>query len=123
MRYFICPIIGDGKTTETAWRAKILQSTQSHSAIIPSKPDGSPKFLWTLVKIDTVDFTTILTDTTIFAFPDKLLTSTLTATERNKIKTKLNSLGIQTSDISTTTTLKEIIIKVGKYLQPVLTDF
>src|SRR3990167_11508678 len=120
MRYFICPIIGDGLTTETAWRAKIPQTIQSHSALIPSKPDGSPKFSWALVKIDAMDFTTILADTTIFAFPNKSLDSTLTTNERNKIKTILNSLKIQTLDILATTTLKQILLKVAQFLEPTI---
>lgn len=85
-------------------------------AIIPTKSDGSPKFNWCLVRLTDPD-NAIGTD--LFKLPEVNLSMTvrdIPQAKRQAIKNKLDSLGINTSWITLDSTFREIIKKVGLYL-------
>jgi uncharacterized protein YoaH (UPF0181 family) len=48
-RYFIAPVIGDGLTPATAFRAKLPASFTGHAALIPTDAVGLPTSAWCLV--------------------------------------------------------------------------
>lgn len=110
--FAIAKIIGDGQTPETAYTVNVLGS--GYSAIIPSI-DGRPKFGWALVKLENPD---IATGTGLYKFPN-ITTTTAVKDIPSKVKTeilaKLNSLGVDTSWITSRTTLRDIIVKIASH--------
>lgn len=55
IRHFLCRVIGDGKSLQTAYRAEIndlLAGRGGFSAVIPNNPDGTPKKNWCYVVVE-----------------------------------------------------------------------
>lgn len=48
MRWIVSPVVGDGRTPATAYRAKAADYGD-HSALIPSNDDGTPADTWCIV--------------------------------------------------------------------------
>lgn len=120
-RFYLCPIIGDG-TENNPYRPKIANNIGVNwSAPMPSNPDGTPKFPWTIVIVGAADHTSIVDDSTIDAFPELTYESTLgslTQQERTKLLQFLDHKNIPTSGVNVNTTFREIIELVGQYLEP-----
>lgn len=77
----ICPIIGTG-SIEDPYRASVQTlATVNASAIIPSKPDGSPKFNFALAIVAAVNWQPVLAITNSFVFPDFALDSQMNSME------------------------------------------
>lgn len=80
-----------------------------------SETDGTPKLSWTLLWIS--DDSDEITGEGLLKFPKSLMTSTvqkISSGKRQQIKNKLDSLGIDTSDINLSMKLGKIIKKIGK---------
>lgn len=117
-RWLLCPVIGAG-TEDDPYRAKVQDYGVDHSAVIPSLPDGTPRFGWCLVHASANDFAAILADAQVDAFPDRLIDTRigdLPAGVRNALRTRLEARGIDTSDVSGNVTLRQIIRRIGKLL-------
>jgi hypothetical protein len=53
-RYYLCDIIGDGQTTETAFRPAVADLGVTMAQVIPTDPvTGRPLFDWCLVLVQT----------------------------------------------------------------------
>ena len=50
-RYYLAPIVGDGKSTDTAYRAKLPIGIKGHVALIPTDATGKPLHAWCLVLV------------------------------------------------------------------------
>lgn len=118
-RFYLSPVVGSGVAGDP-YHAKVMDYG-AHAAIIPSKPDGTPRFNWALTVLDTADQTAALADATLVALPDKLLTQTITANEANKINAALVKLGV-TVTVSAGDTIRSILLRIGQFLDPNFAD-
>ena len=50
-RYYLAPIVGDGNSTDTAYRAKLPAGIKGHAALIPTDATGKPLHPWCLVLV------------------------------------------------------------------------
>jgi hypothetical protein len=120
-RWYIAPVIGTG-AEEDAYRPKVPEGI-NWVAVIPSNPDGTPRFNWCLVKVAATDHSALLNDAEIDAMPNIALDdpiSTLSAAMRNAIQNRLEARGIDTSGITLQTTFRQIVRRIGRHLD---TDF
>ena len=131
VRLYLCPIIGDGINTETAFRAKLSGMVNALLALIPNKSstDGTPQFTFAFCAARSQDWTAVDADATL----DKLFDTAdvpdtvndwpslkawlqsktvgdLSAARRQALNTKLTSYGFDTSQVKLTTTLWQVII-------------
>ena len=112
--FAIAKVIGTG-TEDDGYRLDIQGSGWTGS-IRPCNPDGSPKHLWALVKLTSPDSAT---GTDLFKLPNIDLSMTvndISQAKRQAIKNKLDALGVPTAWITLDTTFREIVRKLGKYL-------
>jgi hypothetical protein len=117
-RYAVCKVIGDGATPETAYRAAAQDLAGiSHSALIASNADGTPRFSWCLVLLSAADLTQASSSADVDLFPaislDALISS-LTAAQRNAISTKLQARGIDPSVFANAGTFRGAIRALGR---------
>jgi hypothetical protein len=118
-RFYVSPIVGDGLTPETAYRAKLSQYGLAFSAIIPTNSSGVPLFNWCLCIVNGLDHSALVADSQLDAFPEITLDSTLsvlTNQERNRLLGFLSKRGIPTAGINGNTTFREVLELLGKFL-------
>ena len=138
IKLYICPIIGDGKTPSTAYRPKIADYINvSCGGMIPSNPDGTPVHSWTLVEVESKDFTEVDADIELIDVFDKFA-SGITKSElrtflksktvgdipivrRNKIQNYLINKGVDLSGINLSTSLWELVVRVHHKILPDIT--
>lgn len=121
-RYFLSPVVGTG-TRADPFRLKVGQyATISYASVIPSNPDGTPKFTWGLAILNATDQTTALADNTMAALPDKTLDQQITAAERNAINAGLTKLGIASFTVATGDTIRSVLARLFTELGLVWTD-
>lgn len=111
--FMIAQIVGNG-TENDPYRPDIVGS--SWQAIIPSNSNGMPRFNWALVRCADPDSATGID---LFKLPNVSLdmqVGNIPLNVRNAIRTKLDSLGINTTWITLDTTLREIVRYIGKHL-------
>ncbi len=69
-RHCICPVIGSGSDANP-YRAKIADlANVNTSVIIPSKPDGSPKYLFAFCIFSASSIASVLAVSNTYVFPD-----------------------------------------------------
>lgn len=61
IRAYICPVVGSG-TKQDPYCSKARSFGYQFANYIPSKPDGSPLFTWSLAVLNSSDFTAIDAD-------------------------------------------------------------
>jgi hypothetical protein len=113
-------VIGTG-AADDPWRAKIHGMGVNYVAVIPSKPDGSPALPWCIVKVAATDFSAIDADADIDAWPAVSLDATvaqLPTAARTRIRTALVNRGIDVSDFTGATTLRAVLRRIGRSLEP-----
>lgn len=120
-RFVLAPVVGAGTITDP-YRAKTQDYGVRGSAVIPSDPaTGAPLFPWCLVVVAGNDLTGVLGDSAIEALPDLTLDSklsTLTTAQRNRLLTALSNRGVSTSGLTTQSTLRDVLRRVGTHLTP-----
>lgn len=80
-RYGICPVIGDG-TEENSFRCAFSDVNQTNvSSLIPSKTDGTPKYLFAFSIMGTQNLPAVLAVTNSYVFPDYPLDAELGSME------------------------------------------
>lgn len=116
--YYVCPIIGDGLTVATGFRAKILDMGLRNSAIIPCGADGKPLFTWTLCIVNTPDHSAIIADATIDQLPAVGLDVSIPAGVKATLRTKLQARGMTLGQINAVIggTLRQLIRFLGQRL-------
>lgn len=126
LRYYLCPIVGDGLTTATAYRPK-LHGLAPWAGLIPSNPDGTPKFNWTIVLARATDWTALdadaalerlfgidLPDTTntfaeIKAYLQAHTVADIPQARRAALNTRLTNHGLDTSQVTLATTWWQVL--------------
>jgi hypothetical protein len=69
-RYLISPIIGDGKSLQTSFRAAVSDVTRGVVNLIPSRPDGTPKYRFAFCLVSTDVLPQVLAVSNVYALPD-----------------------------------------------------
>jgi len=114
-RWFIVPVIGTG-TKGDPYRVKL---SIAHSALIPSNPDGTPRFNWALCLVSAADFTALDADTEAEPFPGVSLDdqlSSISAAARNRIQTALINRGVDLTGIDLNSTVRDVVERVVERL-------
>ncbi len=115
-RYAICPVIGTGAESD-AYRAKV-PTTMNHVAVIPSYPDGTPRWPWALVEVAGEDLSALDRDAAVDAFPivaTQTLLSSLPNTVQARIRDVLQRRGVGVT-FSADATVGDLIDAIGQYL-------
>lgn len=80
-RYVIGPVVGSG-TLGNPYRAKVADICPAVS-VIPSNPDGSPKYNFALSLVSTDNLAAVLAITNLYALPDYALDGRMDGMESN----------------------------------------
>jgi hypothetical protein len=72
-RYCISPVVGTGTDTNPFRAAVGDVAGVNHQALIPTKPDGAPKYLFALCVVATGNLAAVLQVSNLFALPDYAL--------------------------------------------------
>lgn len=85
-------------------------------------PASGSSLQWCLVLIDAPDHTDALADGTIDAFPDiaglDITLGSIQSNLRNRLLTALANRGIDTSGLTTSSSLREVVRRVGRTIEP-----
>lgn len=118
-RFYLSQIIGDG-TELNPYRADVADLGKPYAAIIPSNPDGTPKFQRALVIVNALDHTPILNrPLRNLDLPDLTMDATLGTLgtlKRKLILDKLAELGWGTSGIDSNTPFRTLLRRIGQRL-------
>jgi hypothetical protein len=117
-RYYLAPIVGSG-TMADPYRARVDLHSKNWSAVIPSKPDGTPRFAWALCIVAAADHSALEADALLDKLPNIDLDRTLadlSAAQRTALATRLQALGVDTSGVSASTTMRQVLRRVGQTL-------
>jgi hypothetical protein len=116
-RFYLCPIIGDGKELSSAFRPKIDNYCKRWTSI------PNPSNTWAICIAGMADHSAPLADPEIIALPDKAYDSELTSldlADQTKLKQKLRDFGI--SDTFTAgAKFSDLIDRFGKTFEPYFT--
>ncbi len=115
-RYAICPVIGSG-AEDDPYRAKVPTS-MNHVAVIPSHPDGTPRWPWALVEVAGADLSALDADAEVDAFPivsAETLLSSLSKPVQNRIRDVLQRRGVGFTFVPDYTVV-DLIAAIGAYL-------
>ena len=84
----------------------------------PSLVDGSHSINWCLVRVDAADHTALAALPSVFILPQGLnnTVSTMSSAQRTALRTKLQGLGLTTTETANARTLREVIHAVGRRL-------
>lgn len=120
-RFCLCDVIGNG-TEANPYRPVIANHNVSWVCILASSAiNGSPLKTWSLVLVDTTDFTAIAADNKIDLLPAYTLdktTASLTTQEKNAIRNFLTKRGLDPNFVTTAVTLRDLIQLVGAAQDP-----
>lgn len=119
-RWFLCPVVGTG-AADDPYRAKAHDYGVDYSAVIPSNPDGTPRFNWCLAKVAASDFAALDADGAFDAWPNVSLDTTvaqLPLAVRNRLRTALTNRGVDVSDVTGQTPLRAILRRIGRAMEP-----
>lgn len=120
--FYLSPVVGSGTATDP-YRAKVQDYPVSAMAVaIPSNPDKTPVFSWTVCAVDSTTETAALqADPTVTRIPPGKMTTLiqdLTAAQQNRITTWLSNQGIsaQVNVQPATDTVRDLIRKIAVVL-------
>jgi hypothetical protein len=83
-RFAISPIIGTGSDTNP-FRPAVADVPQTNTnGVIPSKPDGTPKYRFALCVVGTLNLPAVLAVSNAYVFPDYPLDATLAGMDADK---------------------------------------
>lgn len=118
-RYYISPVIGDGSETNP-YRAKLSDYNVSHVAVIAGGADGRPARQWALCLVNSTDHTALVADAELRAIPVSALDNTLgslTPQQRQFLRDVVGELGLDTSEVTAQTTLRQLLRYIGRTLE------
>lgn len=119
-RHYFAPITGTGADSDP-YRAKVADLAVSHVAVIPSRPDGTPRFPWALVMVAAGSFAALDSDPALAGLPAVNLDLTLaelSTTARDRLLTLCQERGIDTTGVTGATTLRQVVRRIGRHLEP-----
>jgi hypothetical protein len=133
VRYYICPVIGDG-TSANPYRPKV----RNYPTIETSAAIDFALRNWCLVRVLANDFTAIDADAECVDLFERLsdvsgattkseivswlkahTVGDVPAAARNRIQDRLTAIGVSTTGITLQTTLWEVVIRIYRTLEPV----
>lgn len=117
-RYYISPIVGDGSDLNP-FRPKVANYGVAWVACIASGLNGGPKHNWALVLVNAIDHTPLIDDPDIRAIPQAALDNTLatlSTQQRQFLRSIIDGLGLDTSQITAQTTLRQVLRYLGRTL-------
>lgn len=122
-RFYISPVIGNG-TLDNAYRAALsdvqrLESGSSLVSLIPSKPDGTPKFAFCLCIVNAANHVALGNVTDADQFPDITLDSqlsVLTTQQKNALLNFAARRGIPTTGLNNSSTFRNVLERIGQFL-------
>lgn len=139
IRYYICPVVGTG-TGQDPQRPKVadyhkVSAPIHYSAAIATGPTGLTVKPWCIARVEGVDLTAIEADPQCVDIFEKLTNAVGTRAEviswlkthavadvpaamRTRISTRLSALGIDTTGITLTTTLWDVVVIVFREHEP-----
>lgn len=118
-RFYICKVIGDG-TEDNPYRPKVADYPVSWSGMLPSNPDGTPKYGFTFVIAATQDHTALLADPQIKGMPELSLDAqigSLSKDLRDKMLAYFDEEGIDRTGLNLQSTMRDVLRRVGKHLE------
>ena len=132
IRVYLSPLVGNGQP-DNPYRAKRMD-VSSCTAIIPSNPDGTPLFSWSLVisraaswELADADATlerlfgvdlpdTIETWAEMRAYLQSKVVGDIPANRRNQLNNRLTAFGIDTSQVTLQTTWWQVLRGIIRHL-------
>lgn len=116
-RYYLCAMIGNG-SEESPYRPKVANYNVSWSAVVSHNADGTLRFPWAFVIVNTIDHTALLADNQIKALPDVSLDLTvgdLSAAVKQAALNAMTNWSIDTSKVKNTTTIRQVLRYLGRH--------
>lgn len=119
-RFFLTPVVE--VTTPmggVAYASKAATYGVAHAAVIPSQPDGTPRFGWCLVLVDAADLAALRADGTLNEVPGVSLSATLGSLSgqvRNQIQNRLTALGVDLAGVTLQWTIRQLLIRIVQSL-------
>ena len=127
-RYTISPVVGNG-TEANPYRALVSDvSLTISSAVIPSKPDGTPKYGFALCIVSTSNLAGVLAVLNSFTFPDYSLDAQMSGMEsdtRNAMVQSVQAYNLDGQGLHFDATnadgdsYRELLTRLGRQLDPV----
>lgn len=125
-RYYLCPVIGTGASTDDPVRPAVADLGASYVAVIPSDPNtGQPVYPWCLVMVAQTDHTPLLTPAAraagIDALPDfgkDIKVNAMHDATRSAMWQTLLKRAVPFNDLGSVTGYREVIRRVGQTLDP-----
>ncbi len=124
-RYYLCAVVGDGKTLQTSYRAKLPAGIAAHVALIPSSPTtGAPLFAWCLaqVKADAATHAAIAADAQTDPIPplglEERPVDFLTVPQQAAFATRLQNRGLTAAQAQAALgmALRQLVRALGRRL-------
>ena len=117
--WFLVPITGDGKSTNTPFAATITSEVVSHVAVIATNASGTPAFSWSLLQAQGSSFPILTSISGVFAMPTPTLSlfNTLNASQQLAVTQALTHYSIAVSPTAVQK-LSEVITNIGKVQEP-----
>jgi len=119
-RFYICKIVGDGSETNS-YRPKVADYPVKWAGMIPSNPDGTPKYGFAFVIAATLDHTQLLADPQIKGIPELSLDaqlSSLTKATRDRLLAYFDAEGIDRTGLTLQSTMRQVLRRIGRHLEP-----
>lgn len=124
-RFVLSAVIGSGvyvfNGAYDPYRAKVSDFGVKNVCLIPSNPDGSPRFNWTLALVNATaaDLATLDADPQIRVLPGfAALSDVLTGPQKTNISTLLTRFGQPTSIVTNATTFRDFLQALHDVLIP-----
>lgn len=121
-RYYLCDLIGDGQSPETAYRAVVQDYGVNHVAEFPPQnADGTYSRMQCLVLVNAANHLPLLNDSRIDPAPDVSLDVKVAAVHRQtmqKFEDRAKARGYDTGVFSTADGFRDVIRGLGRQLSP-----
>ena len=138
VRYYISQVLPPDEELDNRYRVAIFDATPrvGFSAHIPTTPDGIPAFPWALAFCKGDDFSGVDADPrnirlfdgaegddkpeveALIEWSNTARWSELRTVSRNRIRSALAERGVPVGDIAGTTSMRAILQKIGRFLDP-----
>lgn len=133
-RWYVCPLLppepplapgateGEVAAHKPWYRLKVSGAVPRYEAIIPTDPvTGIPRFGWGLAMVDAPDFASLDADTQMIGFPriglDATLGEAFTTAQLLTWRNRLLAQGIDLTGITRSSTMRELLRRVGRQLE------
>jgi hypothetical protein len=123
-RFYISKIIGDG-SENSPYRPAVADYNVPWVGVIPSNPDGTPKYGFCFVIVNTINHQPLLDDVRIKGMPELSLDAqigTLSKAVRDKMLAYFDEEGIDRTGLTLQSTMRDVLRRVGRHLEPTFNE-